>query len=60
MPVIINDFQIEVEAPPQSKARGAGGEAEEAQPAQPSKPRPEEITAVVRLSCERVERVRAD
>lgn len=59
MPVIINDFQIEVEPPAQSQARG-GGDAADAQPPQPSKPRPEEITAVVRLSCERVERVRAD
>lgn len=59
MPVIINDFQIEVEPQPQSQARGVGG-AEDAEPASPSKPRPEEITAVVRLSCERVERVRAD
>jgi hypothetical protein len=59
MPVIINDFEIEVEQPQQQPSRGDGaGESSEQQ--QPPQSKPEVTTSVVRLQRERIERVRAD
>jgi hypothetical protein len=58
MAVIINDFEIEVEAaqPPQSRGSGGGDDSS----SQQSKSKPDEITSVVRVNRERMERVRAD
>ncbi|MDT5296265.1 MAG: hypothetical protein QOJ76_3145 [Acidobacteriota bacterium] len=56
MAVIINDFEIEVEASQPSQSRGGG---EQSSPQQ-SKSKPEEITSVVHVNRERMERVRAD
>jgi hypothetical protein len=58
MPVIINDFEIEVEPTPPPQSRG--GDSGEQSPASSSKLKPEEITTVMRVSRERMERVRAD
>lgn len=61
MPVIINDFQIMVEPPPERQTRG-GVTAEAEQQAPPASPKmkPEEVTAVACVNRERMERVRAD
>ena len=59
MPIVINEFEIDVE-PQEATARGGGGE--EPPPAQQAaaKVKPQEINLVVRLQQERVERLRAD
>jgi hypothetical protein len=60
MPVIINDFEIEVEQQqhqPQSPSRGDGVEQSSSQP---STLNPEDVTSVMRVNHERIERVRAD
>lgn len=56
MPIIINEFEIEVE--PQKQSSNGGGAQQPAQ--QSPKARPQEVTSVVRLQQERTERVRAD
>lgn len=58
MPIVINEFEVQVEPPSQPPARG-GGAAEQPQPP-PQKVRPDEVTSVMRVNRERVERVRAD
>jgi hypothetical protein len=61
MPVIINDFEIVVEPPPTPQpARGGGGEEGGSQPTPQPTLRPEDITLVMQVHRERVERVRAD
>jgi hypothetical protein len=60
MPVIINDFEIEVEPQqhqPQSQSRGDGAEQSSSQS---STLNPEDVTSVMRVNRERIERVRAD
>ena len=59
MPVIINDFDIMTDSTEPPPSRGAGAD-EPAGEAKPPQFRPEEITQVVRVSRERMERVRAD
>jgi hypothetical protein len=56
MAVIINDFEIEVEAAQPPQSRGGGDDSS----SQQSKSKPDEITSVVRVNRERMERVRAD
>ncbi len=60
MPVIINDFQIVVEPPPEAQTRSILDEGQQPQPPAPQKMKPEEITAVSCVNRERMERVRAD
>jgi hypothetical protein len=57
MPVIINDFQIVVEPPPERQTRSILDEGQ--QPAPPPM-KPEELTTVACVNRERMERVRAD
>ena len=59
MPVIINDFEIEVE-PQEKPTRGAGGADEQPAGQQSAQPDPAVINSVVRLQRDRMERVRAD
>jgi hypothetical protein len=59
MAVIINDFEIEVEPPQQPQARGGGGSGDKPS-GQQSKLKPEQVTTVMRVNQERMERVRAD
>jgi hypothetical protein len=59
MPVIINDFQIMVEAAPEGQSRGGADETPQPPP-QPQKVKPEEVTSVACVNRERMERVRAD
>lgn len=57
MPVIINDFEITVEAPPKDKAQSTPTEAHAA----PPRPlRPEEIARIERHYQERKKRIKAD
>jgi hypothetical protein len=59
MPIVINEFEIDVE--PQETNAGGGGGAEQPPAPQPAaKVKPQEINAVVRLQQERIERLRAD
>lgn len=60
MPVIINDFDIMAEAPEPTPVRGTG--PEDPEPQTPSTPllRPQDITRVVQINRDRMERVRAD
>lgn len=53
MAVVINDFEVLVEPPPEAPAAGQ-------QPAAPAAPTPEEIELIVRRQLERAARVRAD
>ncbi len=53
MAVVINDFEVVVEPPPDAPAAGQ-------QPARPAGPTPEEIEQVVRRQLERAARVHAD
>ncbi len=57
MAVIINDFEIAVEAPPPPAPEEGGGEAEGGPPSSP--PTPEDIVAVVRWSNDRLSRIDA-
>jgi hypothetical protein len=60
MPVVINDFEIVIEPPPQQQ-RPRGEEDERPQPEQPQPPlRPEDVTQVLEVHRERMERLRAD
>ncbi|MDT7689989.1 MAG: hypothetical protein QOJ70_3220 [Acidobacteriota bacterium] len=59
MPVIINDFEIEVEPQPQPQSRGNDGGREQPS-SQASSLSPEDVTSVMRVNRERIERVRAD
>jgi hypothetical protein len=58
MAVIINDFQIDIEPPPQSQTRGDS--SSDQAPAQGSTLKPEEIKTVITVNQQRMERVRAD
>ena len=60
MPVIINDFQIDVEPAPQSQTRGGGDSDEQQQQSAPSKVKPEDVTSILKVNRERMERLRAD
>ena len=60
MPVIINDFQISVEPPPEQQTRGNPGDMPPQAPPPPPQMKPEEITAVACVNRDRMERVRAD
>jgi hypothetical protein len=57
MPIIINEFEIDVE--PQETTAGGGAQPPSA-PQAAAKIKPQEINAVVRLQQERIERLRAD
>jgi hypothetical protein len=59
MPIVINEFEINVE-PRETTARGGGGEEQPAAQQAAAKLKPQEINAVVRLQQERIERLRAD
>lgn len=53
MAVVINEFEVVVEPPPEAPASGE-------QPAQAAAPTPQEIEQVLRRRMERAARVRAD
>jgi len=53
MAVVINDFEVVAEPPPEAPAAGQPG-------VQPATPTPEEIEQIVRRQLERAARVRAD
>ena len=55
MAVVINDFEVEVEPPP-DVLRGYGGD----EPATPDVPTPQDIERIVERSRERAARLRAD
>lgn len=57
MPVIINEVQTDIEAPPDSASRGIAGEGAEAAAA--AAPEPEEIEQAMRRQSERAARLRA-
>ena len=57
MPIVINEFEIMVEAPPES---GSTGETPQSPAQQPQTLRPEDIVLVERRHRDRMERVRAD
>lgn len=59
MPIVINEFEIDV-APPRQAARGEGGDEPPSAQQAAAKAKPDEIITVVRLQQERVERLRAD
>ncbi|HEX8281808.1 MAG TPA: hypothetical protein VF588_00400 [Pyrinomonadaceae bacterium] len=60
MPVIINEFEVMVEPPPERQTRSILDEGQAPPPPAPSKMKPEEINAVACVNRERMERVRAD